>query len=666
MDRRPAKSDWKVSEDVQKALLGHISDELITAERNNKKVNDDFESYNNMMHSVRENKTHDWESDIFLPEFSSRLLTQIGIFCSQYFSSTDFVECDIDSNDPKDVAEAKASKALLNYLLKDKEAYYYHKIVRLKMYDNICGYGIIKGGYKQVVEQVVSYHTRESEFARDPSTGDYLAEDGTPYLDPTTQKPAFDTIDTPVYKNNVLVDKPVFDVYPVQNVYMSPEYTYSLNDKEYVIFETEKTLDQLRSEQDQFGYFNLDMLDEEDPEGKRGEKTYNSDSKTEEQSRPVAKTFVVYERWGKYPVVLTKDGKYTPGIEPDGKWSNNAENVECIIYYAKNREMDDVRHIIGFRISPHSKRPMVRFLCYVDMVNDNGFGDGEINRELQKAINDNYNLMNYRTKLSITPAFKGRKFSGIPDNIHISPEQVVMMENTDTDLKEIIIQDNIQGGVVHQNLLSSRMDFAMATSPQTMGMPSDRAETATVGAITNQRANLRSGMKSMNDEFIGFTEFYDMLLTLVNDFMLPETLTDILGDQAMMYNPKRKDKFKPVSQALETEESKQFKLKTWQGILQMVGGIQNPKTPQVVNYVIGQMLELMGGQFSQFKKFMFEDDPEALALYQIATGAKMTVNQTGPMPGAAPPPSNEQGIPQQPAEQMARMMAPGQEMRGNR
>jgi hypothetical protein len=657
---KPAKSDWDVKEDIQKALLGHISDELKVAERNNAKINDDFETYYNMIHAIREEKPNEWESDIYLPEFLSRLLAQMGIFAGQYFSSTDYVETDIDSDDPKDVAEAKASKKLLNTLLKDKEAYYYQKIMRLKMFQNSCGYGIIKGGYKQRVEPVVSHYVQESDFSRDPETGDYVAEDGTPYLDPTLQKPAFDTVQKPVYKNNVLVDKPIFDVYPVQNVYMSPEYAYSLNDKRFVIFESEdKTLDDLRAEAAEMGYVNLDLLDEEDPEGPLGVKTYNRDGDIEEQAKPVAKTFIVYERWGKYPTITDKEGKYKPGIDKDGEWSDKAENVECIIYYAKNREPDDVRHIIGFRSSPHTKRPMVRFLCYVDPVNDNGFGDGEMTRELQRAINDNYNLMNYRTKLSITPAFKGKKFSGIPEKVTISPETVTMMENLD-DLQEIKIEDNIQGGVIHQNLLSSRMDYSMATSPQTMGMPSERAETATVGAITNQRANLRSGMKSMNDEFIGFTEFYDMLLTLVNDFMLPETLEELLGPDAFAYNPKRKDKFKPVSQALETEESKQFKLKTWQGILQMVVGMPpNPKTPMVVNYAIGQMLELMGGQFSHFKKFMFEDNPEAVALYQIATGAQggQGTPPTGPSMTIT---SNQQGIPQAGAEQMTRMMAPGQ------
>ena len=645
------KSDWNVSEDIQKSLLSHVSEELTVAARNNEKLVDEFNAYYDMMHGVREQKTNDWESDIFLPEYSSRLLTQVGNFVSQYFASTDFVEVDLDSTDAIDIAESKAAKNLLNTLLNDKDMYYYYKIVRLIMFVFNCGYGIVKGKYKQSVVQEFSHYVQKSDYTYDEE-GSILAEDDTPYTDPLAQKPKFQTTEEPKFTSRIETDKPDFDVYPVQNVYMSPEYTYSLNDKEYVLFETENTLDQLKADAPSMGYFNLDLLEDEEPEGERGTTTYNKDGMTEEQPQPPQKTFIVYERWGKYPVI-EKDGTYVPGLLPDGKFDPDAVNMECIIHYVKNRESDDIRHIIGFRKSQHTRRPMVRFLCYVDMLKDTGFGDGEINREIQKAINDNYNLMNYRTKLSITPAFKGKKFS-VSEDIKITPEKVIMLDNLD-DLQEITIQDNIQGGIIHQNLLSSRMDYAMATSPQTMGMTPDRAETATMASIVNQRANVRIGMKSMNLEFIGFTEFYDMLLTLCNDFMLPETLTQLIGEEgAKAYNPKRRDKFKPVSQALETEESKQYKLKTWQGILGMIAPIQNPKTPMAVNYILGQMIEIMGKNFSHFKRYMFEEDPETVLLYQLATGGKG--HGTPPAMNPMAPQQNQQGLPQQPAEQQMRGM----------
>jgi hypothetical protein len=654
---KEVKSDWAVPEDIQQALLSHVSEEFAVAKRNNEALTQDFNAYYDMLHGVREAKPNEWESDIFLPEFESRLLTQVGNFVAQYFASADYVDTANESDDPKDVAEAKASRKLLNTLLNDKEAYYYYKTVRNIMYVFTCGSGVIKGGYQQRLAKELSHYKQVSDYVTDPLTGNYLAEDGTPYIDPTIQKPAFETRKEPQWMDKVVADKPTFDVYPITNTYMSPEYAYSLNDKEYVIFETEKTLDALKDEAEEMGYFNLNLLEKENPEGQRGETTYNKEGQIEEQPKPPLKTFVVLERWGKYPVI-EKDGKFIPGFEKDGSFSEDATNEECIVHYVKAREKDEPNHIIGFRKSRHTKRPMVRFLCYVDMIKDSGFGDGEVNRELQKAINDNYNLMNYRTKLAITPAFKRKRFSGVDENVRITPEKAIDVENME-DLQEFKIEDNIAGGLQHQSLLSSRMDYCMATAPQTMGASPERAETATVASIVNQRANVRIGMKSMNLEFIGFTEFYDMLLTLCNDFMLPETLEELIGkEDAMAYNPKRKDKFKPVSQALETEESKNFKIKTWSGLLGMVGSIPNPKTPMVINYIMGQILELMGGGFKTFKKYMFEEDPSTMLLYTLATGAK----GGGSPPAANPmaPQQNQRGQPQRPSEQMTRQAAPQQ------
>jgi len=278
--------------------------------------------------------------------------------------------------------------------------------------------------------------------------------------------------------------------------------------------------------------------------------------------------------------------------------------------------------------------------------------------------------MNYRTKLSITPGFKAKRFAGIPDNVRVTPEKAIMVENME-DLEEFKIEDNIQGGLHHQNLLSSRMDFAMATHPQIMGVSPEPRETATQATLIDDRASTRLSMKSTNLEFIGFTEFYDMLLTMVNDFMLPPTLENILGRHVQHYNPNRQDKFKPVSQALDSEESKQFKIKMWDQVLGRVAAIPNPKTPAVVNYIIGQVLELMGGDFKHFKRFMFEEDPRSLMLYQLVTGsANPPIAGPGqPGTGAGPPkpgqakrqnpprsgsPSNQYGFPQSPREQATR------------
>jgi hypothetical protein len=367
----------------------------------------------------------------------------------------------------------------------------------------------------------------------------------------------------------------------------------------------------------------------------------------------------VLEWWRKYPVVVKERNEDTgevldfePGIDSDGDMKDSAELLECkITTAAKIGASEQQTTLIGFEVSKHSRRPMARFLCYIDALNDSGFGDGELTSQLSSAIDDNFNLGNFRTKLATTPAFKVKRFSGVPDKIRVAPEEGIQVENMD-DLQELDIKDNINGTMAQGGMLSSRMDSAMATSAQTMGQSPDRAETATQAGIISQRAETRIGMKSTMLEFVGFTEFYQMLLTLCNDFMLPQTLEKLVGEQAYLYNPGLTTRFRPVSQSLETEESKNFKMKMIDQIMGRVVNFPNPKTPMVLNYLMGMWLEAAGKNFKHFKKFMFSEDAELNLLYQLVTGGSMPMQQSPEMGGGGP--SNQQGIPQSTPEQQVR------------
>ena len=126
-------TDSDIPMDIQKQMLGKLTDEFTVASSNMKSYEEDFKTFYNMLRSIRDEKQNDWESDIALPEFISRIMTQVGLFVGRYFSSRDFVESDLDSDDPVDVAEAKSAKRLLNTLLNDQDAHYYQKVVRLLM-----------------------------------------------------------------------------------------------------------------------------------------------------------------------------------------------------------------------------------------------------------------------------------------------------------------------------------------------------------------------------------------------------------------------------------------------------------------------------------------------------------------------------------------------------
>ena len=661
---RPRKtSDSTIPEKIQDIMVEDLKDDFFVAEQNMNEVNKDFDEYYDMIHCVRKNNENEWESSVALPEFISRLLTQVGNFVSKYFASRDYVETDEDEGDAKTLAQSKVAKDLLNAILNDSETYYFQKIVRLLMFCWPSGWAVVKGGYEQRIERYISGYKTKMESGVDEE-GNFLADDGSIYEDSSSQRPQYNEVEEPVYDIRVVKDRPVFDVYPNQNVYFSPEYTYSLNDKQYVVFENDSlTLDDLEiSETDD--YFNLHLLKEATakdipPVQGEGDKTWNKEGKFQPIANPPSPKFRVLEWWRKYPVVVKERNPdtgevidYEPGVDADGEMKENAELLECkITTAAKVGVAEQSTTLIGFEVSKHSRRPMARFLCYIDALNDSGFGDGELTAQLSSAIDDNFNLGNFRTKLATTPAFKVKRFSGIPDKIKVGPEEGIPVENME-DLQELAIRDNIQGAMMQNGMLASRMDGAMATSAQTMGQSPDRAETATQAGIISQRAETRIGMKSTMLEFVGFTEFYQMLLTLCNDFMLPQTLEKLVGEEAYLYNPGLTTRFRPVSQALETEESKNFKMKMIDQIMGRVVNFPNPKTPMVLNYLIGMWLEAAGKNFKHFKKFMFSEDPELNLLYQLVTGGSMPMQQSPQMGGGGP--SNQQGIAQSTPEQQVR------------
>jgi hypothetical protein len=633
-------------------ILKYVTSELSVARHNQDPVFNKFRDYYKMLHCAMDSKMDNVESDIQLPEFTARVLTLIGDFVARYFASRDFVDVHLESDDPVDVMEGKASKTLINKLLSLKDVYYYHKIVRTLMFVFVCGYGVIKGGYKQQVEEIETGTEDVEEYLQDPD-GNYIAEDGMPFTDPNSQVAMKQISQKPIIEKKVIVDRPDFDVFPVDDVYCSPEYAYSFREKRWVIFRTYQTIDQLEADKDMCGYFNLDKLrtlKTDDTTKPKSKHIADSDEGDEPvQNNPMVE-YQVYERWGKHWVM--DDGK--PGIAEDGQKKDGAKLKECIISWVATQDGDLPELLIRFQPSPFSKRPVTRFNCYIDAYEDRGFGDGEPVYQLTVAINDTFNVSNLRTLLATMPHYKGRKFQSIPNKIKPAPGGVTFLENMD-DLQEFETSDNIQGAMVQIGALSNGIDTVMSVSPVRMGVSGDRKETATVGAMMNQNANIRSGLRTTTLEFAGFAEFYDMLLSLVNDFMLPETLVELIGEElAMAYNPKREDRFIPVSQALETEDSKQFKMSMIDQLMGRVVSIPNPKTPMVINYLMGMWLDLAGGNFKHFKKFMFEEDPQMNALYQAVTGGKMM----GSTPNAnMMPTQNQTGLPQPGQEQQVRAAA---------
>ena len=78
--RPKTKTDSTIPELVQEKIITGLGDDFFIAKQNMEIVNEGFDDFYDMVHCKRANTENEWESDVALPEFISRLLAQVGHF----------------------------------------------------------------------------------------------------------------------------------------------------------------------------------------------------------------------------------------------------------------------------------------------------------------------------------------------------------------------------------------------------------------------------------------------------------------------------------------------------------------------------------------------------------------------------------------------------------
>jgi len=584
----------KFNETVETQLAGIVFNEYTISKQNRSHDMTDFEACVDLFDNERYEKEYDWQSDIPIPEFSSQMLTQISLDVAQYFQTRDFVETYIQDASDEALLAADAAEELLNRTLNRKDLYHYHKFVRAKSLSNIGGEAYAECGWEQ-----------------------FLGDDG------TVKKDGF-----------------WYDILDPRNIFTDNKYCYSLQQKDYVIIRSERTLQKLRQESERSGYFNLDLLKDmkadSDTETKR-ETTDRDSGTTQTPENKITENFDILKRYGTY--WIDDDGK--PGIDENGEIKEGAELKEVIITLAINKGM---KILIGFHETPYIDaqrnpfRPIIRGLCYIHPTRDKGVGDGHYARPLAIAINDTFNVSNDRTMLATMPTMKGKKFvTDDTDSVFMAPGHLIELNEPD-DLQEVQISDNIQGAMAQIGLLINKMQQTTSIYPTTMGtVPTDSSTTATAVQGANMRSNQRSNYKSLTFEYTFLNELYWMIQQMTWEFAKPETGLKLMGDKVFNFNPALDFFYKPLSQSIETEEAKTAKVRQWTAILQIITSSNHPNMPAIFNYIILKIVMLMGDEFSNFSgKFL---NPE-IPLQEGEQGSVEGSEQRGEGP------SNQQMIPQ--------------------
>jgi hypothetical protein len=624
------------------ALLASIviDDEWRVGNQNASSRNISFEEMVDMLECKRSKKEYQWMSDIFIPEYPSQVLTTLAMDASQYFANRDFVEAYLQDDSDEAKLKTAAAKRLINRTLNRPSLYYYQKFMRSRLLNDMAGHVYARCWWeREEVETVKRFEDRA------------VPTDLDIYGDPVTQETEhlrnFEMRKMPVYGFDAVVDQFNFDILDGRNVATPPGYYYSVQQMPWITVRFERTLSQLKADAKRMGYKNLDMLEKVDPptETETSKAAANDTGEDIMPSVSPEKPYDIYERSGLFWCKVTKRDSMNqplevePAIEENGKYSENAELLETITTFAVS---GGERVNIRFQLQPYKNhmgkryKPILRGLCFIHPTRDNGLGDSTFSAELQVAVNDTYNMGMDREKLSMLPTLVTRKDSAENETVYIAPGHPIEVEDPKADITPLKIDSKLDQTFAGIAFLTNTMQRIKATGPTQYGeVPEKASTTATAVAGAQTNANTRNNFRSITFEYTFLQEFYQMILWMTWQFAAYDTGYKLMGETLKDFDVTAEYLFKPVSQSIETQYSKDVKIKYWISLLQQVVQIPNPKTPVLLNFIFVAVAKLMGEEYANILTALL--DPSVPITDKSSPPA--SGNQTA---GA---PSNQNGMP---------------------
>jgi hypothetical protein len=640
----------------------YIDGELNVVRGNSTENNQDFESMLDIIGCERTEGEYDWHSDSFFPVYPAIYLTQSSLDASQLSMTRDYSDVFLQDGSDEAKKKAAAAKELINRTLNQRHLHYFQKYMRAQAIRRLNDNGVVwRCWWERKDEPVVT------GFKNTP-VEDTVDVHGQPMMDRSVQVPAMKNMMEPVVEHEPLFDRFNCDVIDPRNVFMSDEYTYSIQDKRFVYLRFEKTLDQLEDEEEQYGYINLDLLEKVEPpdETDTSKESFNKDAGGQKSTNNASgTTFDIIERYGKGWVVVTDRDPVTgmplkaePGYDEFGKKKDKAELQEICVAWAKSAgNYTLIRHhltaYVDTRGNPY--RPLVRGLCYIHPSKDGGMGDGPVAREAQVSINDTLNMSNDRVRLATFPVIKVNAYDAEESESVYEFRPGHRMELSDiNNAAEFKISPDVSGAMTQMGVLTNLLHQGIGIYPPQMGDSPGTDITATATAASGAHANIRSAYQSLTAEHTMLTELYWLILQMTGKFAHPKTGEYLMGEKLYDFDPNADYFYRPVTSAIEPEASKFQTRKDTTTMFGYSAQVQNPNTPKVLNALLKIFYESFGDKYESIGA-MYDETAPAMPPTQGGM-----IEQGGPLPV-----SNQTGVPMSPMEQSARMIAsPGGPPRG--
>jgi hypothetical protein len=655
MASRKKKAERPVTQEERiEAMLASIviDDEVKTSQQNARTQRIMFEDMIDMLECKRTKKEYKWMSDIFIPEYASQVLTRSAADGAQYFADRDFVKSYLQDDTPEAKLKEAASERLINRTLNRQDLFYYPKFMRSRLLNDMAGNIYARCWWeREDVDVVVRHEPRAMPMEEDIY--------GNPVSMENEHLRRFEMQMKPVYGRKPLIDQFNFDLLDGRNVFKPVGYFYSVQQMPWITVRFEKTYSELMAGQDKMGYQNLDRVRDMNPptETEASKASANDTGEFNPPARTPEKPFDVYERHGTFwCAVEGKDeygdpSKVKPGIDDKGVKLDDAVLLETISTFVVSGGR---RVCIRFQLQPYKDpqgrryKPILRGICFIHPTKDDGLGDGTFSAELQVAVNDTYNMGMDREKLSMIPTLLTRRdASGENPTIYIAPGHPIELEDPKQDLDTLRVDSKLDQTFAGVGFLQTTMQRINATGPTQYGETPRMASTsATAVAGAESHSNVRNNSRQFTFEYTFLCELYRMIMNMTWQYASYETGQKLLGELIKDFDITQEYLFKPVSQAIETEYSKDSKIKHLDNMLAKVVNIPNPKTAGLVNAIIMAEAKLMGDEYAGiFKAAMLDPTVPVTAPNSPPKAGNATA-------GAA---TNQSGMPVQPAEAGARM-----------
>ena len=635
----------------------YIDGEYNVVKNNAKDGISDFESMIDLIECKRVEGDYSWHSDTFYPAYTAIFLTQSALDASQLAQTRDYSEVYLQDGSPDAKKKSEAAKELINRTLNQRHLHYFQKIMRAQEIRRINKSGVVlRCWWEREDEPVVTgFKSKPVE--------DTVDVYGMEIVDKSVQVPRMKNMMEPIIENEPLIDRFNFDIVDPRNVWMSDEYTYSIQDKRFVYIRYEKTLDELESESGMYGYINIDKLSKVDPP-KETDTSLESYNKEEGKQKDIGvgqgQAFDIIERYGKGYVVVTERDPLTgmplnvkPGYDEFGKKKENSELQEICIAWAKSGgNYILIRHqltaYVDTRGNPY--RPLVRGICYLHPTKDGGIGDGAVANQMQVAINDTLNMSNDRVRLATMPVIKVNAYDAEESESVYEFKPGHRMELSDIkNAEEFKISSDISGAMNQVGLFINNLHQGIGVYPPQMGDSPGGDVTATATASAGTHASIRSAYQALTAEHTMLTELYSMILQMTGKFAHPKTGDKLMGYKVSAFDPNADYFYKPVTSSIEPESSKIQKRKDLTTVFGYVAQVPNPGTPKLLNKLLVKFFESFGDEYEDFKNDLL--DPSA----------PMQPPTQGGIAGGATsnPMSNQEGTPMPIEEQNVRGAAGG-------